>query len=292
MKRIALLLLCLTGLSSLPAAAYPVEWDAEQQPFALYGNTYYVGTQGLSAVLITSPAGHILIDGATPKAAPQIAAHVRQLGFKPEDVKFILTSHAHADHAGGIAELQRLSGATVLTSPLAQPVLASGKPSKGDPQFGDLSDMAPTANVKTVRDGEIVELGPLAVKAHYTPGHTEGGISWTWKAVENGRAMNIVYADSLNAIAAPGFRYSGNAVYPNARADIEASIARVAALPCDILVTAHPDASNLLGRQARQQQLGNLAFVSPGACHVYAAAARERLAQRLAEEAEQRPGKQ
>jgi len=281
-KRIAALLLC---LSPLFATAYPAEWEGAQQPFALYGNTYYVGTAGLSSVLITSPAGHILIDGATPKAAPQIAEHIRQLGFKLSDIRFILSSHEHFDHAGGIAELQRLTGATVLTSPAAKKVLESGKSDKGDPQFTDLPDMPPVANVRAVRDGETVDLGPISVKAHYTPGHTQGGMTWTWTAVEQGRAMNMVYADSLNATAAGPFRYSGNSVYPQAKADVERSTARVAALSCDILVTAHPDASDLFERQAKQKKLGNVAFVSPGACQRYAEEARQRLARRLAEEA-------
>jgi metallo-beta-lactamase class B len=285
-KRIAVLLSC---LAALPTLSHAAEWEGPQDPFQLYGNSYYVGTAGLSSVLITSPAGHILIDGASPKAAVQIAAHIRQLGFKLEDIRYILTSHEHFDHVGGVAELQRLSGATVLTSAAAKPVLETGKTDKGDPQFGnDMPDMTPLAPVRALRDGESVELGPVSIKAHYTPGHTKGGVSWTWMAYENGKPMNMVYADSLTAITGPGFRYSGNTVYPNAKADLERSIARVAALPCDILVTAHPDASGLLEKQAKQKQLGNAAFVNPGACVSYADAGRRKLAQTLAEEAGKR----
>jgi metallo-beta-lactamase class B len=280
-KRLALFASVL--LATSPALA--AEWEGAQDPFQLYGNSYYVGTAGLSSVLITSPAGHILIDGASPKAAVQIAAHIRQLGFKLEDIRYILTSHEHYDHVGGVAELRRLSGATVLTSAAAKPVLETGKADKGDPQFGNLPDMTPVAPIRAVRDGESVELGPLSIKAHYTPGHTQGGVSWTWQAFEHGRAMNMVYADSLTAISGPNFRYSGNALYPNARRDIERSIARVAALSCDILVTAHPDASGLLDKQAKQKQLGNAVFVNPGACVAYADAGREKLAQTLAQEA-------
>lgn len=279
MNRIALFLSC--ALASLPALAAAAEWEGPQDPFQLYGNSYYVGTQGLSSVLITSPAGHILIDGASPKAAVQIAAHIRKLGFKPEDIRYILVSHEHFDHAGGIAELQALSGATVVTSPAAMPVLASGKTDKGDPQFGSkLPDMKPVAPIRTVRDGDSVDLGSLSVKAHYTPGHTQGGISWTWQAVEQGKTLNLVYADSLNAIAGPGFRYSANTLYPTAKADIERSIARVAALPCDILVTAHPDSMDLIERQ----QKGKAALVDPTACQRYAETGRARLAKTLAEE--------
>jgi metallo-beta-lactamase class B len=282
-KRIAALLSC---LAALPAFAYAAEWEGAQDPFQLYGNSYYVGTQGLSSVLITSPAGHILIDGASPKAAVQIAAHIRQLGFKLEDIRYILVSHEHVDHAGGIAELQRLSGATVLTSPAAKPVLESGVADEGDPQFGNgMPDMTPVAQVNTVRDGETVTLGPLAIKAHFTPGHTQGGISWTWQATENGQTMNMVYADSLTAVAGPNFRYSGHALYPQAKRDVERSIALVAALPCDILVTAHPDAIGLLERQAQRKQPGSAALIDRDACRKYAEAGRVRLAQTLAKEA-------
>ena len=276
MKRIAVLLSC---LAALPASAHAAEWEGPQDPFKLYGNSYYVGTEGLSSVLITSPAGHILIDGASPKAAGMIAAHIRQLGFRLEDIRFILTSHEHFDHVGGIAELQRLSGATVLTSAKAKPVLESGKADKGDPQFANLPDMTPVAKVTALRDGETVELGPLSIKAHYTPGHTQGGMSWTWQSFEQGRAMNMVYADSLTALGAGTFRYSGNTVYPNAKADLERSIARVAALPCDILVSAHPNASGLLEKQAK----GKLADTN--ACKAYADAGRVKLAETLAQEA-------
>lgn len=274
MKRFAFLLAC------LPLATLAADWDAPQQPFPLYGGSYYVGPQGVSSVLITSNAGHILIDSGTPKSPQQIAARIRGLGFKVEDIKFILTSHEHYDHTGGLAELQRLSGATVLTSPLARPVLETGKANPGDPQFGGLPDMAPVAKVKAVADGELVTLGPLAVKAHHTPGHTQGGMSWSWSAVENGKALNMVYADSLTAYGAGSFRYSGSPSYPNAKADVERSIARVAALPCDILVTAHPEASGLFERQAK----GKAALVDPAACRNYAEAGRARLAETLAAE--------
>jgi metallo-beta-lactamase class B len=285
-KRIAALLSCLFALSS-PLSAHGADWEGPQEPFVLYGSSYYVGTQGLSAVLLTSKAGHILIDGAGPTTPARIAAHIRQLGFKLEDIKYILTSHEHHDHAGGIAELQRLSGATVLTSPAAKPVIETGVADKRDPQFGyNPPNMTPVARVNTVRDGETVTLGPLAIRAHFTPGHAQGGISWTWQATENGKTVNMVYADSLSAISGPNFRYSGNALYPQAKADIERSIARVAALPCDILITAHPDAAGLIERQAQQKALGNAAFIDRDACRKYAEAGRARLAQTLAQEAQ------
>lgn len=288
MKTISLAL----GVAGIVAGVQPAlanEWNVPQEPFALYGNSYYVGTRGLSSVLITSPRGHILIDGATPEAAPQIAANIRTLGFKVEDIRFILSSHEHFDHAGGIAALQRLSGAEVLAGAAAVPVLASGQPGKSDPQYGDLPQMTPVARVRAARDGEVVRLGPLAVTMHATPGHTPGGATWTWQSSEQGKVAKLVYADSLNAFGAKGFRYSGDPAYPAARADVERSVARVAGLPCDILVSAHPEASNLWQRHGRVAALGHAAFIDSTACRSYAARGQARLDKTLAAEAASRP---
>lgn len=263
------------------------QWNAPQEPFAIYGNTYYVGVHGLSSVLIASPAGHILIDGGTPQSAPQVIAHIRRLGFDIEDVRYILNSHVHFDHAGAIAELQRRSGAEVLTSAASVAVLKQGESNRDDPQYGDVLTYPPVAaaHLRAVADGEVVRLGPLAVTAHFTPGHTPGGVSWTWTAIDGGKPAAVVYADSVSAYAADGFRYSGSAAYPQARADLERSFATLAALPCDVLISAHPDAGGLWERKAKQATLGNAAFVDPEACRTYAANGRARLRDQLADEA-------
>jgi metallo-beta-lactamase class B len=274
------------------AAVQAADWNAPQEPFALYGNTYYVGTGGISSVLITSKAGHILIDGASPDGPKQIVQHIRQLGFRVEDIRYILNSHEHGDHAGGIAELQKLSGATVLASPEALKVLRSGQPDKGDPQYVNLGPFARVASARAVRDGEVVKLGPLALTAHFTPGHTKGATSWTWRATEGGKTVDVVYADSLNATAAEGARFDGNPGYPTARRDIERSMATVAALKCDLLVSVHPEFSGLWERKAKQPQLGNAAFIDQEACRSYVADARQALAKRLASEANTAAGKQ
>lgn len=273
------------GVAACFQGALAADWNTPQAPFPLFGNSYYVGTRGLSSVLITSPQGHIRIDGATPEAATQIAANVRTLGFRPEDIRFILSSHAHIDHAGGIAALQRLSGAEVIAGQAALPVLRSGAAGRNDPQYGDLPAMPPVARVRAARDGEVVTLGPLAVTMHATPGHTQGGASWTWESSERGQSMHMVYADSLTAVAAKGFRYSGDPAYPTARADVERSIAMVAALPCDILVSAHPEAGGLWQRHAQRAALGPAAFVDAGACRTYAAKGQAWLDKTLAAEA-------
>lgn len=272
------------GASLLTARA--ADWYAPQDPFVLYGDTYYVGTHGISAVLITSKAGHILVGVGGPEAADQIAAHIRKLGFKLDDVRYILVSHEHPDHAGAIAALQKMSGATVLASPAALRVLASGQLDQGDPQYPNLIQMpmAPVAQLRAVRDGETVRLGPLAVTAHFTPGHTKGATSWTWQAEEGGHMVNVVFGDSLTALAAEGRRFSGNPLYPQAQADLEHSIALVDALPCEVLVSAHPEFGELWEKKAKQATLGDAAFIDPAACRKYAEGARTWLAKTLAAE--------
>lgn len=251
------------------------EWNRPLATFRVYGNTWYVGTAGVGAVLITSPAGHILIDGGLPQSAPLIARNIREAGFRLEDVKLIVNSHTHYDHAGGIAALQRASGARVAASPAAKRALERGGPGDDDPQFAfgpKDNDFPAVRDVREIADGDTLRVGPLALTAHFTPGHTPGGTSWSWRSCEGEKCLDLVYADSLNAVSAPGFRFDD----PARIATFERSIARIEGLPCDILIAAHP---GLVDLEARMPDLRD-----PSRCRQYAAAARGRLAARLAEE--------
>jgi metallo-beta-lactamase class B len=288
------LLLLLTTLCGRAQAAEPActncaLWNTPQKPIRIYGNTYYVGPHGLSAILVTSSAGHILIDAALPESAPLIAANIRALGFRVGDVKIILSTHVHFDHAGGIAELQRLTGATVMASPWSAAVLSRGGVDPADPQFGDIRGIAPVANpaanLKALTPGETVHLGQLALTSHPTPGHTPGGTSWTWTSCEGDRCYNMVYADSVTAVAPDSFKFTHNARYPNSIADFERSFAFLDTVPCDVLLTAHPDASDLWEKLARRRA-GTTPdpLVEPGACKALAQRGRTQLQQRIAKE--------
>jgi metallo-beta-lactamase class B len=281
----AIFLIGATGRGDQASCDRCPEWNAAQAPFQIYGNTYYVGVKGLSAILITSPEGHVLIDGALPESAAPIADHIRSLGFRIEDVKLIANSHVHYDHAGGIAELQRLSGAEVVASAASAPVLKHGGVGRDDPQFGILIPIPPAKRVRTIADGETLHVGPLSLTAHLTPGHTPGGTTWTWSSCERTRCLDIVYADSLSAVSADGFLFSRNHRYPHAVQDFERSFATVSALRCDILVSTHPEASGLWDRLAKREQGDANALVDAAACGRYAQSAREGLTKRLAHEA-------
>lgn len=253
------------------------EWNQPQKPFNIYGNTWYVGTKELSAMLVTSPKGHILLDGALPQSAPLIEANIKALGFKMKDVKFILNSHEHFDHAGGIAALQRASGAVVVASAKGAKVLEAGVIGKDDAQYDPTQDprIDKIASVKTVGEGEVLRLGPLAITAHMTPGHTPGGTTWTWTSCDQGRCLNMVYADSLTPVSADNFRYSDD---PARVAQFKATIAKVGALKCDVVVSTHPGFTDL------QEKLAANNFIDPAGCRTYADAANKRLDARLESE--------
>lgn len=260
-------------------------WNIPQKPFRVFGNTYYVGPHGLSSVLIVSATGDVLIDGALPESVPQIRDNIKVLGFRLEDVKLIVNSHVHFDHAGGLAELQRLSGARVVASPWSAEVLRNGGVATSDPQYGIIRPIARVAHVETVKDGESFHAGSVVVTAHLTPGHTPGGTSWTWQSCVGARCLNMVLADSLTAISAKGFRFSDSRTYPNAVKDFEKSFAFLSTVPCDVLLTTHPDNSNLWERLgARQRGVAPDPMIDSGACRSLADRAREQLQQRLAEE--------
>lgn len=271
------------------AAACPscAGWNVPQAPMRIHGNTFYVGTRGLSAVLVTSDSGHVLIDGALPESAPLILANIAALGFRIADVRLILNSHAHFDHAGGLAALQRASGATVAVSAASARVIERGASAPDDPQYGELLAFPAVAGLRVIAEGDTVRVGPLALAAHATPGHTPGGTSWTWQSCEGTRCLDMVYADSQSPISADGFLFTRNTTYPSALADFARGFATLERLRCDVLITPHPSGSRLFERLAARDQAvpaAGSALVDPEACRRYAAAARAQLARRVASE--------
>lgn len=266
------------GAIALAAALFaaPSTWTEAQAPYRIHGDTWYVGSRGLAAILVTSDAGHVLIDAPLEGNANLIEANVRALGFRVEDIRVILNSHAHNDHAGGIARLARDSGAEVRATAAGARALRSGGDDPDDPQHGSAGRYPPVKVAATLADGDVVRVGSLALTAHSTPGHTPGSTSWTWRSCEQDRCLDIVYADSLTALTAGSYRYSDPA-HPERLSGFRRGLDVVAALPCDILVTPHPEASGFDERVARRGAGDATALVDRDACRRYAEGARERL---------------
>jgi metallo-beta-lactamase class B len=255
----------------------PDSWNTPAPPVRIHANTYLVGTCGISSILIVGDQGDVLIDGGTEQGADVIADNIRALGFRVQDVKFILHSHEHFDHVGGIAKLQRLSGATLVASAPAAKVFETGAASADDPQAGINKPFPPATVGRVIGDNGEVRLGNLMLTAMATPGHTPGALSWRWVSCDGGVCRTIVYADSLTPVSRDDYRFSD---HPATVAAFRASIAKVAASPCEILLTPHPSASHMRERLA----LGRPLF-DPDACKAYAAQLTANLDQRLAKEA-------
>ena len=287
-----LALACAAPLAqAAPAPLVPLDaprravMNTPHAPFKIYGNTYYVGTQGLTAVLITSDFGHVLIDGGLPESAPQIAANIATLGFKIGDVKAILNTHVHFDHAGGIAELQRLSGAAVYVRRPSEAVLRTGKTGADDPQAAMKGPQVPAVGTLwIVSDQQLLGVGSNRLQAIATPGHTPGGTSWTWEACEGTNCLKLVFADSLSPMAGPGFLFGNSKTHPAVLTDFEQAFSRLETLPCDVLITPTPEGSNLFERIAQREATPGASLKQPEACKAYAKAGRAALATRLAEE--------
>lgn len=253
-------------------------WSDAAPPAHIYGNVYMVGTCGITSLLITSPKGHFLIDGATAEAASGIAENIRKLGFEPKDVRYLLATHEHVDHAGGLAELKRITGAKFVTRAEAKAAMESGTPGPTDPQLGLLPPFEGVKADLILRDSQTLRLGQQELTMITTPGHTPGGTSWTWKSCEGAVCQQIVYSDSLNAVSADTYRFTDNPAYI---ATILASIDRISSFKkCDILISPHPFQSELFERLANKSKL-----IDRTGCVRYASAAKDRLDARLAKEA-------
>ncbi|WP_294278540.1 subclass B3 metallo-beta-lactamase [uncultured Sphingomonas sp.] len=253
---------------------HTAEWLAPRPPVKVFGTTYLVGFGGLNVALIDTGKGLILIDGALPQAAPAILANVAKLSFRPRDIKYILSTEPHFDHAGGLAALARDTGATVVASPRGAEGLRTGRLAADDPQRGYDSRFPAVRSVRIIRDGERLTLGNTVITARATPGHTMGSMSWSWRACEGPRCKAIVFASSLNPVSTDDYRFSA----PSHQAVVAAFArgqAAMRALPCDILITAHADQDDATERF----------LTTPGACRAYAASSQRKLAQRLRQEA-------
>ncbi|SMC32648.1 subclass B3 metallo-beta-lactamase [Novosphingobium sp. B1] len=242
-------------------------------PAKVFGNVWYVGTCGVTVLLVTGPQGHILVDAGVEEAVPQVLANIHKLGFNPKDVGLIVSSHEHFDHVGGLAALEKATGARFVATAEAAKVIRSGKVSPADPQAQEIHGSRPARVNGILKTGDVFNVGPLRITAFRTPGHTEGSTSWTWTSCQGTDCRTMTYVDSLTALPLGTYRFAD---HPDRVAMFRKTFAEVEALQCGILLTPHPSASAMFERMSGAQPMED-----SEACKALVASARDRLEKAL-----------
>jgi metallo-beta-lactamase class B len=210
------------------------EWNHPVPPFRIIGNLYYVGATEVCSFLITTSRGHILLDGGFVETASQIEQNIAQLGFKLGEVKILLNSHAHFDHAGGLKQLKQKSGAKLIASARDAELLGNG--GHGDFRFGDTLTFPPVDVDQIIGDGGSIELGGQKLTAWLTPGHTKGNTTWATKISDGSKNYDVVFAGSPNTL---DYQLVGRESYPGIAGDFEKTFAVLKRLHCDVFLSDH-----------------------------------------------------
>ena len=217
-------------------AAVMPKWTTPFEPFHLIDNIYYVGTDGIAVYIIKTSQGVILMDSALPQSTGMIKDNIAKLGFKLGDIKYILNSHAHFDHTGGLAEIKNETGAQLIAGERDKPLLEGGY-YPGDEENKDLS-FPPVKVDRTVKEGDKVTLGDTTLTAHSTPGHTPGCTSWEMTVKDGGQDRDVLFFCSgtvaLNKLV-------GRPTYPGIIDDYRSTFAKVKAMKPDVLLGPHPE---------------------------------------------------
>jgi metallo-beta-lactamase class B len=231
------------------------------EPFHIVGPIYYVGTRGLGVYLFTTSAGHILLGGTVPGTAPLIEASIRKLGYKPEDIHILLLNHAHFDHAGTLADFQKLTRAPVEVMQADVSLLKSG----GETDYLFAKDakfhFPPVTADRALKDGDVVALGNVRLTAHHTPGHTRGCTTWSTTVQDGGRSYSVVFPDGTSVN--PGTRFVKDASYSGIADDYRHTFAVLESLHPDIFLSYHAEFFGLAGKRARAASEGVQAWVDP-----------------------------
>ena len=239
-------------------------WFEDRAPVRIVGNIYGVGPRGLGVFLIATPRGHILLDGGLPSSAPMIARNIRMLGFSLGDVRYLINSHAHYDHSGGIAALKEMTGAEFVASAADRPALEGGYYEGSE---DDSSLAAPPVSVdRIIADGDKLELGGVTLTARLTPGHSPGCTSWETTVEEPGRMLTVLFFCSATVAAN---RLVGDPQYDGIVEDYRHSFAMARGWRPDVFLANHPESFHMEDKLARRAAGETDVFVDRGAFPAY-----------------------
>ncbi len=252
-----------------PRAIAQDDWLKPYPAFTIAGNLHWVGSKDLASYLITTPQGHILINSSLVANVPMIRTSVEQLGFKFTDIKILLLSHSHWDHAAGSAPLKEQSGAALYVMDADVAVVESG--GRSDFFYGTSpGSLYPPAKVdRILHDGEEVKLGGSTLVAHLTPGHTPGCTTWTMTVTDAGKKLNAVIIGSPNANN--GYQLVNNPRYPAIADDFAKTFRVLKSLPCDLFLGAHGAYFDMIAKHAKQKPGAPNPFIDPAGYHAYIA---------------------
>jgi metallo-beta-lactamase class B len=242
-----------------------VKWNKPTEPFRVIGNVHYVGTDGLASYLITGPQGHVLVDTGLIEANPQIKANIAKLGFKLADVKILINTHAHIDHTAGLADLKAETGAQMIAGEADKPLLEGGYyPNNDDPSLG----FAPVKVDRTVKTGDVVELGPIRLKAITTPGHSPGCTSWEMQVEEAGTKHSaIIFCSATVALN----KLVGRPTHTSIVDDYKRTFAWGRTYKVDVLLAPHPEMYGMQKKRAAMAPDKPNPFVDPAEFNTYLA---------------------
>ena len=266
---VALLTLAGTAQAQTPKdllAALLVKWNTPTELFRMIGNVYYVGTDGLASYLITSPQGHILVDTVMPEATSQIKANIEKLGFKVADIKYLLNTHAHIDHTGGLAEMKQASGAQLVAGEADKPLLEGGYYPGARKETA--LNFPPVKVDRTVREGDTVTIADVTLTARETPGHSPGCTSWEF-SVKDGDATRSALIFCSGTVALN--RLVTNPTYPGIVTDYKKTFARAQDMKPNVLLAPHPEMYKMAEKRTKLAEGGPNPFVNPGEFNAYAA---------------------
>ena len=252
------------------------DWDKPVQPFKIAADLYYIGTCGITILLVTTKDGNVLIDTGTETGIVHAYRNIVRMRENPAAIGLILYSHEHFDHVGGMAFAQGFSQAPVVAAAGTGEVFRTGKDNPRDPQAGVHEPMKPAPNVIEIDTDRPVTYGGIAFTPISTPGHTPGALSWQWNSCAGDICNTIVYADSLSPVSGDGYKFSDHREY---LAEYRAGIERLRGMKCDILLTPHPSHSKMIERAATGTLEGGMS------CAEYADSKTKALDERLAREA-------
>lgn len=247
-------------------------WNQPVKPFRIIGSIYYVGAANVSSFFIRTPQGAILLDGGLPETAPLIEKNIAELGFSIKDVKFLLNSHAHFDHCGGLAELKKASGAQMVASARDAPVLTSAQ--------GGAAPFPAVAVDRLIADEQTVQLGGVTLTAHITPGHTKGCTTWSMPVADSGKIYQVVFYCSTSVVD----KLVNNSGYPNIVSDYMHSFADLHKMPCDVFLAPHAGFFHLEEKR-KQLEAGKFdAFVDPTEMKKYVEESEQSFRKQLADQ--------